>query len=51
MKPMKNKKSFALIFLAALWTLLSCGCNTVSGAGKDIERAGDKIQDAASRNR
>ena len=23
------------------------GCNTVSGAGKDIERGGEKIQDAA----
>lgn len=23
------------------------GCNTVSGAGKDIERGGEKIQDTA----
>ena len=23
------------------------GCNTVAGAGKDIERGGEKVQDAA----
>ena len=36
-------------------TILACvlvvaalsGCNTVRGAGKDIEKAGDKIQDIA----
>lgn len=27
------------------------GCNTVKGAGKDIEKAGDKIQDSADRHR
>ena len=33
----------ALIFGA----LLSAGCNTVRGAGQDIERGGQKTQDAA----
>ncbi len=36
-------------------TILACvlvvaalsGCNTVRGAGRDIEKAGDKIQDIA----
>ena len=27
------------------------GCNTMSGAGKDIERGGEKIQGAAERNK
>ena len=27
------------------------GCNTMAGAGKDIERGGEKIQGAADRNR
>ena len=27
------------------------GCNTMSGAGKDIERGGEKIQGSAERNR
>lgn len=30
---------------------LATGCNTMQGAGKDIEKAGDKIQDAAQRNK
>jgi entericidin B len=25
------------------------GCNTMQGAGKDIERGGEKIQDAAQK--
>ncbi len=27
--------------------MLVAGCNTMQGAGKDIERGGEKIQDAA----
>jgi predicted small secreted protein len=27
------------------------GCNTMEGAGRDVERAGEKIQDEANRNR
>ena len=30
---------FSLVLLA--------GCNTMAGAGKDIQKAGDKIEDAA----
>lgn len=30
-------------------TLLSA-CNTMEGAGKDIERAGDKLEDSAREN-
>ncbi len=33
----------ALIFAASLMT----GCNTIQGAGKDIERGGEKLQDSA----
>ncbi len=33
----------ALIFAAGLMT----GCNTIQGAGKDIERGGEKLQDSA----
>ena len=35
---------FALMFAAG--TLLM-GCNTIQGAGKDLERGGEKIQDKA----
>lgn len=27
------------------------GCNTMEGAGKDTQRAGEKIQDSADRNK
>ena len=38
--------------LAGLFIALGCmillgGCNTMEGAGKDIERTGEAIQDAA----
>lgn len=41
---MKNKAILAVLLAI---TALSAGCNTVSGAGKDIERGGEKIQGAA----
>jgi entericidin B len=40
------KKFIALIVLVALGAL--AGCNTVAGAGKDIERGGEKIQEKAN---
>ena len=40
---MKNR-----ILLVALLAIaaVSAGCNTIAGAGKDIERGGEKIQKA-----
>jgi entericidin B len=43
---MKNK--VILVVLLAI-TALTAGCNTVAGAGKDIQRGGEKIQGAADR--
>ncbi|HEY7163221.1 MAG TPA: entericidin A/B family lipoprotein [Candidatus Binatia bacterium] len=39
-----------ILFAALAATLLSMNiaCNTVRGAGQDIERAGEKTQDAAT---
>jgi len=50
-KRMKNKPLFKLIalFTAILGALVFSGCNTVGGAGKDIERAGEKIQNASDK--
>ena len=36
-----------LATITALSAVLGPGCNTMQGAGKDIEKAGNKIQDAA----
>jgi predicted small secreted protein len=37
---------FVLLFLATtLLAIVSVGCNTAHGFGKDMEKAGDKIQE------
>ena len=36
-----------LICFAALAAVSLTACNTVQGAGKDIERGGEKVQDAS----
>ena len=38
---------FAVLFLASTMAAIS-GCNTVEGAGKDIERGGEKIKEKAA---
>lgn len=48
---MKSTKLLFAVLAAALSSLVFTGCNTINGAGKDIEKAGDKIQDAANKNR
>lgn len=35
------------IFLLSLFALTAAACNTVEGAGEDIEEAGEEVQDAA----
>lgn len=37
---------FVVVTLAAI-TFGATGCNTVAGAGKDIERGGEKVQETA----
>jgi predicted small secreted protein len=34
-----------LLFVTALLAVVGMGCNTAHGFGKDMEKAGDKIQD------
>ncbi len=38
---------FLLALVAALVGVAIAGCNTIEGVGKDLKRAGDKVQDAA----
>jgi entericidin B len=45
---MARKFVAALLMLGMLGSLITLsGCNTVAGAGKDIERGGQKVQDEA----
>ena len=40
-------KNFVIGLLLALTTLSLTACNTVRGAGQDVEEAGEAVQDAA----
>lgn len=42
-----------LLTLAALCSVaaITTACNTIEGAGKDVERAGEKIEKSAQRNK
>jgi predicted small secreted protein len=43
-----KRRFLALFMLASLASVLATlGCNTVHGVGRDVERAGEKTQDAA----
>jgi entericidin B len=42
---------FRTFLAVALMAVFATGCNTMAGAGKDIERGGEKVQGAAERNK
>jgi predicted small secreted protein len=42
-----HRSSKIICLLAGLVALVFSGCNTAEGFGKDVEKAGDKIQDKA----
>jgi entericidin B len=41
----------AIALACASMALMLAACNTMQGAGKDIERGGEKVQGAAERNK
>lgn len=45
-----NQRTFARIGLAALLLSFLAACNTMEGAGRDIEGAGEEIQEEAREN-
>ena len=40
-----------IFFAVVLMATFAAGCNTMAGAGKDVSRAGDKLEGAAERNK
>jgi predicted small secreted protein len=45
-----NKKHLSLfVLITAFAALFTSGCRTMEGAGEDVERAGEKIQENAER--
>ena len=43
------KRLIALMLLSLFSVAVLSGCNTVAGAGKDGQKAGEKVEDAAKR--
>ena len=39
-------KTLSALLMSSVFVILA-GCNTVAGAGKDLERGGEKVQDTA----
>ncbi len=46
-----NLRKTAAALLALFAAALLAGCNTFEGLGKDISKAGDKIEEAAKKNK
>ena len=44
------KRVIALMLLSMFSVAMLSGCNTVAGAGKDVQKAGEKVEDAANGN-
>ncbi|MGF1644669.1 MAG: entericidin A/B family lipoprotein [Thiotrichales bacterium] len=44
-------KSFVVLALMAAYLSIIAGCGTMAGVGQDIQSAGEKVEDAASRKK
>ncbi len=47
MQSLKKRVSLLALTISLAGILGSIGCNTIKGMGRDIERGGEKTQDAA----
>lgn len=45
---LKNKKFLTVLAALLLSSSMLTACNTVEGAGRDVENAGEAVQDAAN---
>ena len=45
------KKTVSLVLAAFVAAMTLSACNTIEGAGKDISKAGDKIEDTAKKSK
>ena len=41
------KRLLVLALLSMCTMAMLAGCNTIAGAGKDVQKAGEKVEDAA----
>ncbi len=47
MKTYKYLRAAAIVLVTAAFVLATAGCNTMEGAGKDVQQGGQAIEDAA----
>jgi entericidin A len=45
------KRMFSMGVLSLFFCAAVTGCNTISGVGKDLQKAGEKIEEAAKKNK
>ncbi len=45
------RKLLIALIAAPLFAASLAGCNTMSGFGKDVQKAGDKIEDSANKRK
>ena len=43
------KRAMTLLMLALFSTAVLSGCNTVKGVGKDVQKVGEKVEDASGK--
>jgi predicted small secreted protein len=46
-----EKRKIMLFFISLVLPLVLCGCNTMEGAGEDIQHAGKALERSAARNK
>lgn len=44
------KRLIVLMLLAMFSTMTLTACNTMAGAGKDVQKAGEEVEDAATKD-
>ena len=42
-------KKFCMALMSMIYLMALAGCNTMEGFGKDMQKAGEKIEDAAKK--
>jgi predicted small secreted protein len=42
-------KKFSAVFILTSMVLVLAACNTMSGVGKDVQKAGQKVEEAATK--
>lgn len=42
-------KKFSAVFFLTSMVLVLTACNTISGVGKDVQKAGQKVEEAATK--